>query len=72
MIGGEAKPGFEPEAGAAQHYAIAVVRWFDLRNPTDWEAEIKKDSLMTFPQLQRIRAVLGYSAHGNMENNGTD
>lgn len=53
------KPGYEPELEAAQNYAIAEVRWFDLRSPERWDAEVKSD-LITYPLLQRIRAVLGY------------
>ena len=58
---GVPRPGYEPEVEAAQKYAIADVQWFDLRNPGSWDDELKADKF-TFPLLQRIRAVLGYSA----------
>lgn len=54
------KSGYEPEVEASQKYAIAEVRWFDLRNPNSWDGELKSDQI-TYPLLQRIRAVLGYS-----------
>jgi 8-oxo-dGTP pyrophosphatase MutT (NUDIX family) len=60
VISGEAQPGFEPEIEAAQKYAIAEVRWFDLRDSTQWEA-LLENSLFTLTLLQRIRAILGYS-----------
>ena len=56
---GTPRPGHEPEVEAAQEYAIAEVRWFDLRSPTGWDAELRDDQI-TYPLLQRIRAVLDY------------
>lgn len=63
IVSGEARPGFEPEIEAAQQYAIAEVRWFDLRNPTQWETQLES-SPFTLPLLQRIQIVLGYSVEG--------
>ena len=60
IVKGEAKPGYEPEVEAAQKYAIVDVRWFDLRDPSVWEAKLREDPF-TFPLLQQIRAVLGYA-----------
>jgi ADP-ribose pyrophosphatase YjhB (NUDIX family) len=60
VVNGDAQPGYEPEVEAAQQYAITEVRWFDLRYPGEWEAHVKSNPF-TFPLLQRIRAVLGYS-----------
>jgi 8-oxo-dGTP pyrophosphatase MutT (NUDIX family) len=57
---GEAKPGFDPEVEVAQIYEIAAVRWFDMRDPDSWEPGLRNDPV-TFPLLQRIRTVLGYS-----------
>ncbi len=59
VVGGNAQPGYEPEIEAAQLYAIAEVRWFDLRSCDKWDAQITDDPI-TFPLLQRIRAALGY------------
>jgi ADP-ribose pyrophosphatase YjhB (NUDIX family) len=60
IVAGVPEPGYEPEAEASQTYAIAEVRWFDLRAPDSWDSELKKDPF-TFPLLQRLRAVLGYA-----------
>ncbi len=62
VVNGEAKPGHEPEAGAAQQYTISEVRWFDLRNSSEREAQGGIDPFLTFPLLQRIRDILGYSS----------
>jgi ADP-ribose pyrophosphatase YjhB (NUDIX family) len=61
VIGGEAKPGYEPEIEASQQYGIVEVRWFDLRHPETWDAMVYADSL-TFPLMQRIQDKLGYKA----------
>jgi hypothetical protein len=61
VAGGEARPGHEPEAEAAQEYAITQVGWFDLRNAASWDAEVRADPL-TCPLLRRIQRALGYSA----------
>jgi ADP-ribose pyrophosphatase YjhB (NUDIX family) len=60
VLKGEAQPGYEPEVEATQQYAISEVRWFDLTNPSEWEAEVKNDPF-TLPLVQRIRILLGYS-----------
>jgi ADP-ribose pyrophosphatase YjhB (NUDIX family) len=60
-VAGEARPGHEPELEAAEHYAITEVGWFDLRDETTWGAKVTRDPF-TYPLLQRIRNVLGYSA----------
>jgi 8-oxo-dGTP pyrophosphatase MutT (NUDIX family) len=57
VISGEAHPGYEPEVEAL--YGISEVRWFDLRDPAGWDAQLLDDSL-TFPLMQRIQAALGY------------
>ena len=59
IIDGIAQPGYEPEEHAAQIYAIVEVRWFDLRSPDSWDAELKNDEI-TFSLVQRIRTSLGY------------
>jgi 8-oxo-dGTP pyrophosphatase MutT (NUDIX family) len=59
-VGGEASPGYEPEPDAAEAYAISEVRWFDLRDPSSWDPQMVSDSI-TYPQVQRIRALLGYA-----------
>jgi ADP-ribose pyrophosphatase YjhB (NUDIX family) len=64
VVNGDAQPGYEPEVEAAQQYAIAEVRWFDLRDPEEWKAQLNS-SPFTLLVLQRIRAVLGYSNAGS-------
>ncbi len=61
VAGGEAAPGYEPEAQAAQEYAIAAVAWLDLRAPSTWQPQVLADPI-TLAQLQRIQVVLGYPA----------
>ena len=60
VMGGEAKPGYEPEIEASQYYGIVEVRWFDLRHPETWDALVFSDSIM-FPLMQRIQKALGYA-----------
>jgi 8-oxo-dGTP pyrophosphatase MutT (NUDIX family) len=71
VVGGDARPGYEPEPEAAGHYAIAEVRWFDLKDASTWGKEMMNDPL-TYPQVQRIRAALGWSAESAVENGGED
>ncbi len=59
IVSGEAKPGYEPEVEASEHYGIVEVKWFDLRAPQNWESLIVSDQI-TFPLMQRIRKALGY------------
>ncbi len=59
VLSGDAEPGCEPEADAAW-YDIVEVRWFDLRHCSEWDEGLI-DNPITFPLLQRIRAVLGYA-----------
>ena len=56
---GEPAPGYEPEPEAAANYAISEVRWFDLRQPLDWDSTLRADP-WTYPQLLRVREALGY------------
>jgi 8-oxo-dGTP pyrophosphatase MutT (NUDIX family) len=58
-VAGRAQPGYEPEPDAAQAYAITEVAWFDLRDETAWDPLAMRDPI-TYPQLLRIRAALGY------------
>lgn len=60
-IGGEAKPGYEPELEAASAYAISEVKWFDLRDTSGWGRLLTSDP-NTRPQVERIREKLGYEA----------
>lgn len=60
-IGGEAKPGYEPELDAASSYAISEVRWFDMRDISGWDQLLANDPI-TYPQMERIREELGYKA----------
>jgi ADP-ribose pyrophosphatase YjhB (NUDIX family) len=63
VVGGEAQPGYEPEAEAAAEYAISAVRWLDLREPAAWDSEVRRDPI-TYPLLQRLHAALGYAKDG--------
>ena len=58
-VSGEASPGHEPEPDAAAAYRISEVRWFDLRDETDWDEDLCQDPI-TYPQLIRLREFLGY------------
>jgi 8-oxo-dGTP diphosphatase len=58
-VGGHPSPGFEPEAEAAENYAITEVRWFDLRDETDWGPDLLTNPF-TYPQLVKARKRLGY------------
>lgn len=59
IIGGEAKPGYEPEIEASGQYGIVEVRWFDLRHPENWEPLLTTDRI-TFSLMQRIQKAMGY------------
>jgi 8-oxo-dGTP pyrophosphatase MutT (NUDIX family) len=58
-VSGVAKPGYEPEPEAAAEYSITAVQWLDLRDDSGWEEAIKEDPF-TYPQLERLRGLLGY------------
>ena len=60
-LSGDPRPGYEPELEAAADYAIAAVRWFDLREESSWGADVREDRF-TYPQLVRIREALGYTS----------
>jgi ADP-ribose pyrophosphatase YjhB (NUDIX family) len=64
-IGGSASPGYEPELEAAAEYSITEVRWFDLRDETTWGDTLKQDPF-TYPQLVKLREVLGYRSKGEI------
>jgi 8-oxo-dGTP pyrophosphatase MutT (NUDIX family) len=57
---GEAKPGYEPEVEASEVYGIVEVRWFDLRDAATWDPLAVADAI-TYPQMRRIQAALGYA-----------
>jgi drug/metabolite transporter (DMT)-like permease/ADP-ribose pyrophosphatase YjhB (NUDIX family) len=59
MISGQAKPGYEPEIEASQHYAIVEVGWFDLRDETSWGEKVKNDHI-TYTLMCKLRAALGF------------
>jgi 8-oxo-dGTP diphosphatase len=60
VLGGEAKPGYEPEVDANAVYGIEIeeVRWFDLRDVKAWSEEIFNERLA--PQILELQKVLGY------------
>ena len=49
LLGGEAKPGFEPEPEHAGHYSIVEAKWFDLRSEADWDTRLINDSWIYLP-----------------------
>jgi hypothetical protein len=59
-IAGEARPGDEPEAEYATTYTFTDLGWLDLRSPLTWPDDVVSHP-WTYPLLQRLRAVLGYS-----------
>jgi 8-oxo-dGTP diphosphatase len=59
-IGGEARPGSEPEPQAANAYAISEVRWFDMRQVETWNEDLRRNQI-TFRQVLKIRDTLGYT-----------
>ena len=56
-IGGQPEPGAEPED---ENFEIAALRWFDLRDEKSWSVDLKNDPF-TYPQLVKIRHLLGYT-----------
>lgn len=62
VLGGEAHPGYEPEADLAG-FAFTAVQWCDLRHPATWDALVVANPL-TYSLLQRIQALLGYPVAG--------
>ena len=62
IIGGNPKPGVEPEVDSDEKRTIQAVGWFDLRDPSGWEPLAKNDPI-THTKLQQIRTALGYSTH---------
>jgi ADP-ribose pyrophosphatase YjhB (NUDIX family) len=56
----DASPGYEPEPEASASYAIAEVKWFDLRDEKTWGELVLNDKI-TYPILKRIQETLGYS-----------
>ena len=59
IVHGEASPGLEPEIDDSEQQTIHAVGWFDLRDPSRWDAMLIADRI-TYPQLERLRAALGY------------
>jgi hypothetical protein len=59
LVSGDAKPGYEPEAEASPLYSIIEVKWFDLRDESNWDTDLLNDPLI-YPPVQFIRQELGY------------
>jgi 8-oxo-dGTP pyrophosphatase MutT (NUDIX family) len=59
IVHGDARPGLEPEIDDSEHQTIRAVGWFDLRDPSQWDALLLVDRI-SYPQLERLRAALGY------------
>ena len=56
-IAGKARPGIEPEPGAALVYAITNVGWYNIFDESAWDALILDDPI-TSSLLRRIRRAL--------------
>jgi 8-oxo-dGTP pyrophosphatase MutT (NUDIX family) len=59
VVGGDARPGYEPGIANAEDSGITAVGWFDLRDAASWNDRLAADSI-TYRLLQRIQAALGY------------
>lgn len=57
-VAGMERPGIEPEVDAKGQ--IERVHWFDLREVASWNEALIRDHI-TYPQLARIRTLLGYT-----------
>lgn len=53
----EASPGYEPEDTVDA--TITEVRWFDLRDESSWDNDLRKDPF-SYPTLVNLRQTLGY------------
>lgn len=64
VLGGEAKPGYEPEEDWQVLYGIEEVAWFDLRNIESWHRGVLHDQDVfnehLEPQILELKTVLGY------------
>ncbi len=60
ILGGEARPGTEPEEDHDGVVTIRALGWFDLRDPAGWDPLVAA-ARATLPLLHRLRAVLGYA-----------
>ena len=65
-VGGKAAPGYEPEPEAASDYRISQVKWFDMRDSAGWDSKLIEDPF-TYPVLQKVRKLLGYSKSTTMD-----
>ena len=61
VIGGQARPGIEPEVDTDSHRTIRAVGWFNLRHPMTWDPLVLADPI-TLPLLHQVRDMLGYAA----------
>jgi 8-oxo-dGTP pyrophosphatase MutT (NUDIX family) len=68
-VGGEASPGYEPEEEGGGDFEITEVRWFDLRDDTGWDAEMRADPI-TYQAVQGVRQALGYLPGGPPKETG--
>lgn len=59
IIGGEARPGVEPEVDHDGQTTIRAIGWFDLRDPGSWGPQVAA-AKATEPLLHQLRAELGY------------
>lgn len=59
IIGGEARPGVEPEVDHDGQVTIRALGWFDLRDPDSWGPQVAA-AKATQPLLYQLRVALGY------------
>jgi 8-oxo-dGTP pyrophosphatase MutT (NUDIX family) len=67
VVDGRASPGYEPEDPQPEGYGIVEVLWFDLRDERGWDRLLFEDKI-TYPQLQKIRLMLGYISEDPLVN----
>lgn len=60
VVGGEPRPGFEPEHGPEATYDITDVAWVPLADDAAWREEVRTDPHTT-GFLRAVREALGYS-----------
>jgi 8-oxo-dGTP pyrophosphatase MutT (NUDIX family) len=67
ILAGEALPGSEPEADLVDAYSFTEVGWFDLHDPTTWDARLGAASYIS-AWLRRLQEALGYAVAPVLQN----
>lgn len=60
VLGGEAKPGSEPEVDTAEKVSIKEIAWFDLSDEDSWDPLAKSDPI-TLNILRSVREALRHT-----------